>query len=213
MADRYRIILHSRLEQDWQSREQRANQDPNGPEADFLRAGAGAVEVLRDGREAEMKGERLGFSTAHYDLRDCAEIKVPVVQEYGKNGKPLGPSHRMIYREFQPAADDPRPIRQVVGFGERKNGAVFEQVGSNLERSKGRSAEALQELSNTEPALGPKKDPDRPFTPPRLDLPAGVAAALQTTPDTSTVPRYDPRNTGARTSQGLQGRPGQDRGH
>jgi hypothetical protein len=74
-----------------------------------------ALSALREGREAEFAGERLGRSDTHPDLRDCAEIKIPVVAEFNRRGRPMGPSHRVTYLEFEGPTESPLPVRQVVG--------------------------------------------------------------------------------------------------
>ena len=64
--------------------------------------GGDGLKALQEGRESEYEGKQLGYGPNSYDLRDAAQIKVPVFDEYKSNGWPLGPSHRMTYREFEP---------------------------------------------------------------------------------------------------------------
>lgn len=175
MAERYRVILQDALAARLRDVRQRAMGDPGGPDARLLEA----ARALRGGRERDFVGERLGFSPRHYDLRDCAEIKVPVVQDYTPGGKPMGPSHRMIYREFHPVQDDPRPIRQVLAFEHRANGLPFAVAAAAVDRTKGRGIDALRDLPATKPAIGKNKDPHRPVTPPRQSLPPDLDAALK----------------------------------
>ncbi|SDS64018.1 hypothetical protein [Microlunatus soli] len=180
MADPYRVILQHDLAARLRGLRKGAAADPGGADARLLTAGLKAARALRAGRERDFAGERLGYSPRHYDLRDCAEIKVPVVQDFTPSGKPMGPSHRMIYREFEPAPDSPLPIRQVLAFEHRANGLPFAVAAAALDRTKGRGVDALKDLPATRPAIGKNKDPDRPITPPRQSLPPEIAAAVRT---------------------------------
>jgi len=154
--------------------------DLAGPEADVVDGAFKALGVLGDGRERGFDGERLGYSPRHYDLRDCAEIKIAVFQEYTRRGKPMGPSHRMIYREYEPPSDDARPIREILAFEHRKNGLPYAVAAAALDRQQGRAVDSLKDLPAPRPAIGADKDPERPITPPRLSLPPDLAAALAT---------------------------------
>ncbi|HYU84694.1 MAG TPA: hypothetical protein VEK80_07790 [Kribbellaceae bacterium] len=122
MANEYRVVLHSGLSAQLKALEARANENPNGHEAREFKAALDGLRALRDGREAEYAGERLGFSPKHPELRDCAEIKLPVVEEFNSRGRPMGPSHRVVYRDYDGTAEDPRPVRQAVAFEPRKDG-------------------------------------------------------------------------------------------
>lgn len=180
MTDRYLVVARGPVEDYVRRLSADAKLHPDGHSAVVLGKVLDAFDALREGRESDFAGRRLGRSPKHFDLRDCAEIKVPIVQEFTRAGRPLGPSHRMIYREFEPPAGDARPVREVVGFGRRANGEVFMETAQNLNRRRGSSVDALKRLPNTEPAVGPNKDPNRPVTPVRLPLPQDVAAALAT---------------------------------
>jgi hypothetical protein len=134
---------------------------------------------LRDGREADFSGERLGYSDRHADLRDCAEIKLPVVAEFNRRGRPMGPSHRLTYREFEgPTAGD-LPIRQPIAFEPRKDGRPFEVTAGRLGRTRGVPMSELQNLPNVAPAMGEAKDASRPVAPARQALPADLAQAMK----------------------------------
>jgi hypothetical protein len=82
-----------------------------------LRALKRGLQALAEGREEELDGKRLGYSPSHHDLRDCAELKIPVIPE-SRYGNDLGPSHRLVYREFEPE-DGGLPYREVVCFEPR----------------------------------------------------------------------------------------------
>jgi hypothetical protein len=180
VIDEYRIIVHPGLRKQFNEFLRAAANDRSCIEARTGRAGLAAMRAIRDGREAELRCERLGFSKDHYDLRDCAEIKVQVLDERRPGGRPMGPSHRMIYREFEGTEDDPRPIRQIVAFEHRKDGKPFEVAAARLGRDSGVEALGLHELPNTTPVRGRHKDPNRPISPPRQPLPPDIAAALAT---------------------------------
>lgn len=178
----YRLIYHPELIREFKDMKERTRHDPSSFDAKRLKAGLSALDDLRHGREADRRGERLGFSPAHADLRDCAEIKVPVLQEHTKDGRARGPSHRMVYREFEGTADDPRPVREILSFEHRKNGRPFTVAAARLGRSQSIRVEALDHLGNITPAVGRRKDPNRPTGPVRLPLPPDLAAALATSP-------------------------------
>lgn len=153
---------------------------PGSFSAKEYHAVVGALAVLREGREAYYGGKRLGYSPKHFDLRDCAEIKVPVVQEYNRRGRPLGPSHRMIYREYDSLPGRTLPVRQVIAFAPRADGQPFGSAGKELDRPRGAELDELEGFLNTRPAVGPDRDPDRQTTPPRLPATPDVMAAMAT---------------------------------
>lgn len=180
MPENYRVIFHDDFAARLRHLRALTLRDPDGSVARVYSAAIDAAKGLAAGRERSMNGERLGYSRTHSDLRDCAEIKVEVLKEYTNAGKPRGPSHRMIYREFHGTADDPRPIRQIVAFEHRANGLPFAVAAAALGRPVGRPSAALTHLPAPRPAIGADKDPERPITPPRLPLPPDLAAALAT---------------------------------
>jgi hypothetical protein len=176
MADEYRLIIHPDLARELTAVEEAAAEDPGQLTAQRFAIVQDAVAALRDGREAEYGGERLGYSEKHSDLRDCAEIKVPIIQEFNRRGQPRGPSHRIIYREFDPPDDDPRPVRQLLAYERRRDGRPFAVAAQRLGRSAGRSV--LDRLPAVEPATGPAKA-RRPVSPIRRPMPADLAAAFR----------------------------------
>lgn len=180
MSEKYYLAYHESFARELERLSFKAGRDPRAPEVQYLKIAIAAFKVIQAGEEAKHRGERLGFDQAHYDLRDCAEIKVSVLKEYSRNRRPLGPSHRLIYREFEPTADDPRPIRQIVAFEHRKDGLPFKVAAERLGRAEGSADPSLAALPNTRPAIGKHKDPDRPITPYRMPLPPDLAAALAT---------------------------------
>lgn len=208
MTDPYQVILHDAFATRLRALRQRAAADPQGLDSRVFRAAIEAAKVLAAGREASFRGERLGYSPKHSDLRDCAEIKVAVVREYTNVGKPRGPSHRMIYREYHGTADDPRPIRQIVAFEHRAGGLPFTVAAAALGRAKGRAVEALTHLPAAEPGIGSHKDRRREITPPRLPLPPDLAAALGTSsrrpPGRPTAVRPTPVRRAARSPSVVQ---------
>lgn len=179
---KYRVIVHPEFRAQYREFRQVATAAKDSAARRAARAGIRAMKALRDGQEAIYRGERLGFDKKHYDLRDCAEIKVDVLDERYPDGKPMGASHRMIYREFEPAGDDPRPIRQIVAFEHRKDGLPFKVAAERLGRLiQGRAVPELAHIPSIKPATGRKKDPNRPISPYRMPLPPDLAALLSTT--------------------------------
>jgi hypothetical protein len=142
-------------------------------ELDALKLG---LLVLAEGREHEYDGERLGYSAKYPDLRDCAELKLAVVVEL-RFGHELGPSHRLIYREFD-AGPKRQPVREVLCFEHRRGDRPFTIAGQRLGRETGVRADTLRGLPNSRPAVGDWKDPSQPVAPPRLPLPAKLQLQL-----------------------------------
>jgi hypothetical protein len=132
------------------------------------------LQALANGQEESFEGKRLGFSPGHHDLRDCAELKLPVVQET-RNNQDLGPSHRLIYREFEPE-DGGLPYRQVISFEHRGNDRPFEVAGHRLGREIGSRHRTLDAVSALRPQLGQR--PPGQAAPFRQPLPPELAKAL-----------------------------------
>ncbi|TDW78048.1 hypothetical protein [Kribbella pratensis] len=192
MTARYHLILDPDLRDELRELHARAQADPNGVAAKQFEAVRVALSALREGREAEFAGERLGRSDNYPDLRDCAEIKIPVVEEFNRRGRPMGPSHRVTYREFEGPTESSLPVRQVVAFAPRKNGEIFDVTANRLGRSKGVALDELDHLPTVRPITGPGKEPDRLIGPPRMALPPDMAQSLKAldglAPPTSTPP-------------------------
>ncbi|TCC22657.1 hypothetical protein [Kribbella speibonae] len=179
MTAKYHLIFDPELRDELRELRTLAQADPNGPAAKQFEAVRVALSALREGREAEFAGERLGRSDNHPDLRDCAEIKIPVVEEFNRRGRPMGPSHRVTYREFEGPTESSLPVRQVVAFAPRKDGEIFNVTANRLGRSKGVALDELDHLPTVRPVTGPDKEPDRLVTPPRMPLPPGPSPGPQ----------------------------------
>lgn len=177
MDDPYDLVIHPRLLERLALKAYESACHPAGISSKELHAARWALEVLRQGREEFFDGKRLGRSDKHVDLRDCAEIKVPVVQEYNSRGRPLGPSHRMIYREYALPGWE-RPVREVISFAPRADGLPFKLAGDDLDRPIGMELDDLEGVENTPPAVG--RETSRSATPVRTAPSPDVAAALAT---------------------------------
>lgn len=177
MDDLYNLVIHPMLLKRFAHKAYESARNPGGLSSRELHAARWALDVLRQGREEFFDGERLGRSDKHVDLRDCAEIKVPVVQEYNSRGRPFGPSHRMIYREYALPSWD-RPVREVVTFAPRAGGLPFKLAGDDLDRPIGMELDDLEGVENTPPAVGLDKDLSRATSPVRTTPAPDVAAAL-----------------------------------
>ncbi|WP_350274847.1 hypothetical protein [Kribbella sp. HUAS MG21] len=193
MTAKYHLIIDPELRDELRALHARAQAEPNGPAARQFEAVRRGLSALREGREAEFAGERLGRSDNHPDLRDCAEIKIPVVEEFNRRGQPMGPSHRLTYREFEGPSESHLPVRQVVAFAPRKDGEIFDVTANRLGRSKGVSLDELDHLPTVRPAVGPVKEAGRPVTPPRMPLPPDLIQAFKAmeglAPPTSSEPQ------------------------
>lgn len=179
MTAKYQLIIDPELRDELRALHARAQAEPSGRAAQQFEAVRRGLSALREGREAEFAGERLGRSENHPDLRDCAEIKIPVVAEFSRRGRPMGPSHRLTYREFEGPSGSHLPIRQVVAFAPRKDGEIFDVTANRLGRSKGVALDELDHLPTVRPAVGPGKEADRPVAPPRMPLPPDLVQAFK----------------------------------
>jgi len=178
MTARYRILLSPRLRRQFVALEQAAPAQPGGLRDREFRALKLGLQALAEGREDDLDGKRLGFSPNHHDLRDCAELKIPVIAET-RYGRELGPSHRLIYREFE-AEDGGLPYREAVCFAPRGNDLPFELAGAQLRREIGRPVPELEGLPN---ASFNQRPTAQPTGPPRLPLPPELRRALAAASD------------------------------
>lgn len=198
---RYHLILHKGLRADVDALSEARKQDPHGDAAKEYVAVIKALKALQEGREGDYAGKRLTRGQNSHDLRDCAELKVPVFEEYKDNGWPLGPSHRVIYREFDPlpkvedgrVVTDPnaRPFRQIVVFAHRADDPAS-IAGDRLGRARGLLEPTLRGLDDQErPSVGPQRD-GMPTTPHRLPVPPDLlhaARLLSGSPPAGSAPR------------------------
>lgn len=174
MTVQFRLLLKPRVRQQLALLEQAAVSRPGSLRGRELRALKRGLQALAEGREEELDGKRLGYSPSHHDLRDCAELKIPVIPE-SRYGNDLGPSHRLVYREFEPE-DGGLPYREVVCFEPRDADRPFEVAGSRLEREVGRPSPDLADLPNHRPRFG--RGAAEPTGPPRRPLPPDLRRAL-----------------------------------
>lgn len=172
MTDRFHLVAHPALSAHLRSLYAESLRDPSGPEARQFAAVRTGMSALRNGREADFDGKPLGLTT--HDLRDCAEIKLPVVEEFSRRGNPMGPSHRLTYREFDGPTPADDPVRQVIAFEPRKDGEAFTVTADRLGRSRGVPLDQLEPL----PPRPLEVDPEA-VRPPRQPLPAELAAAIK----------------------------------
>ncbi|TDO69670.1 hypothetical protein EV651_101715 [Kribbella sp. VKM Ac-2571] len=198
---RYLLILHKGLRADVDALSAAREQDPQGDAAKEYVAVIKALIALQEGREAEYGGKRLTSGPSSYDLRDCAELKVPVFDEYKDDGWPLGPSHRLTYREFDPlprvedgrvvADPDAQPYRHVVAFVHRADDPAA-VTGDRLGRTRGLLEPELHGLGGGErPSVGPQRE-GAPTTPHRIPVPGDLLKAaqiLRDSPPAGTAPK------------------------
>ena len=179
MTARFRILVDPKLRRKIAMLEQAAASRPESLRARELQALRLGLRALAEGREDDFSGKRLGYSPGHHDLRDCAEIKVPVVPE-SRFGRDLGPSHRLLYREFEPE-DGGLPYREALCFEHRGDNLPFEVAGNRLGREVGRPDPALAHLPNHRPTF--QYGAAEPTGPPRLPLPPDLSKVLATVSD------------------------------
>ncbi|WP_329479255.1 hypothetical protein OG555_40915 [Kribbella sp. NBC_01484] len=202
MTARFRIIIDPQLRRKIAMLEQAAASRPDSLRARELHALKLGLRALAGGREEDFNGKRLGYSPGHHDLRDCAEIKVPVVPEF-RYGHDLGPSHRLLYREFEPE-DGGLPYRQAICFEHRGDDLPFEVAGARLGREVGQPDVALTHLPNYRPTF--QRGGAEPTGPPRLPLPPdlrkALAAAADVAPTSGSVRPGAPAQQPPRTARG-----------
>ncbi|WP_433159714.1 hypothetical protein [Kribbella sp. CA-247076] len=180
----YRLLVHRKvLQQLAVLRRAAATQSPGGLRDRELRALETGLRALAHGQEDFVEGKRLGYRD--YDLSDCAEIKLAVIPESRGNHE-LGPSHRMLYREFEPE-DGGLPYREVIAFEPRMNDRPFDVAAARLGRGRGVKIQKLNSATATSTAA-PLRQPLPPDLRKALAAASDVAhpsGALQPRPPTS----------------------------
>src|SRR6266536_82961 len=173
----YRLLVRKEVLQQLGALERAAEtQQPGGLRDRELQALRLGLRVLAHGREERFDGKRLGYTT--HDLSDCAEIKLPVIPEARGNHE-LGPSHRLLYREFEPE-DGGLPYREVVAFEPRRDDRPFDIAAARLGRARGAKRQTLNAVAATSDAA-----PIRQALPP--DLRRALAAAADVAPAAQAV--------------------------
>lgn len=184
----YHLLFDDELRQDIDRLSAAYQRDPRGAAGQEYAAAINAMKALQSGNEDAYVGKRLTSGPDSFDLRDCAELKVPVVAETTPGGFPRGPSHRLVYREFDPipTVQDGRvvpnpaakPFRHVVAFGHRKEDPAS-VAAMRLGRTRGLLEPGLRGLDEQErPSIGPQRD-GVPTTPQRLPLPPDLLQAAR----------------------------------
>lgn len=164
----YRLLLRPEVLQQLAALDRAARtQGPGGLRTRELQALKSGLRALASGHEEEYAGKRLTYR--RHDLSDCAEIKLAVISESRHNIE-LGPSHRLIYREFE-AEDDGPPYREVVSFAHRGGDRPFTEAAARLGRESGVRLRTIQAATQGNAASGPA-------APIRQQLPADLRAAL-----------------------------------
>lgn len=185
---RYHLIVDEALKAEMNAGHAAWKADPRSDAGREFNAAMKALKALQEEREGEYEGKQLGYGPRSYDLRDTAEIKVPVFDEYKDNGWPMGPSHRMTYREFEPlpkveggrVVPDPeaQAFRHVVAFVHRSEDPAA-VTGERLGRERGRPDRALYGLSGGgRPSVGPRQESGQ-TTPHRIQVPPDLLQAAR----------------------------------
>jgi hypothetical protein len=178
----YRLLVREEVLQQLAAlRHAAGTQQPGGLRDREFRALEMGLRAVAHGQEEHFSGKRLGYRT--HDLRDCAEIKLSVVPE-SRGSRELGPSHRLIYREFE-AEDGGPPYRQVIAFEPRKDDRPFEVAAARLGRDRGVRFRTFRPVAQTASSA-----PIRQSLPP--DLRKALAAASDVAP-ASGAARAGPR--------------------
>ncbi|WP_410793453.1 hypothetical protein [Kribbella sp. C-35] len=165
----YRLLLRKEVMQQLAALSQAAKtQGPGGLRTREFRGLQIGLRALADGLEEEFEGKRLSYH--RHDLSDCAEIKLAVIPETRHNIE-LGPSHRLIYREFE-SEDGGLPYRQVVAYAHRGDDRPFEEAASRLGRQSGTRLRAVR------PSSTPNSRPSTAVAPIRQALPPDLLMAL-----------------------------------
>lgn len=194
----YRLVVHPELRREVTKLYEAWKQDPSSDAGREFEAFRDAMSALRDGREGDYIGKQLSYGPSSHDLRDAAEIKVDVFHEGGTRERPR-PSHRMVYREFDPlpkvengrVVHDPnaQPVRQIVAFNHRRDDPAA-IAGDRLGRVRGQQERNLHGLTGGgRPDVGPQR-PGAQTTPHRLPMPDDVLhQILRDSPPAGTAPK------------------------
>jgi hypothetical protein len=182
VSTQYRLIIRPEFRQHLFALQQAAKSQPGGLRDREFRAAIEGLKALADGREENFNGRRLGYSPQHHDLRDCAELKVPVISE-SRGDRELGPSHRLIYREFEPE-DGGLPYREAVCFAPRRDDRPFITAAGILNRKLGVRVEEFASIPDRRPTSGPQAH-QGPVGPIRQPLPPDLQRALAAASDTA----------------------------
>jgi hypothetical protein len=180
VSTQYRLIIRPELRQHLFALQQAAKSQPGGLRDREFRAVIDGLKALAEGREEDFNGRRLGYSAEHHDLRDCAELKVPVISE-SRGDRELGPSHRLIYREFEPA-DGGLPYREAVCFAPRRDDRPFIAAAEILNRKLGVRVQEFNSIPDRRPTSGPHAQ-QGPAAPVRQPLPPDLRKALAAASD------------------------------
>ncbi len=214
------MMVHPEMKQDMDVLAAAWKQDPESEAGREFNAAMKALKALSQGREAEYVGKQLGYGPGSHDLRDAAELKVPVVAEGTPGGHSRGPSHRLVYREFEPmptvqdgrVVQDPnaKAYRQAVAFAHRSEDPAA-IAGERLGRSRGIRDRNLHGLTGGgRPSVGPDRREGIQTTPHRIPVPPDLirqAAILRDSPPaTARPPTGTPKASGPRPTSPDQSR-------
>ncbi|HEY3558540.1 MAG TPA: hypothetical protein VGL05_13805 [Kribbella sp.] len=197
----YHLIHHPEFSRDMDRLFEEWKNDQNSSGGREFQAAMGALRALREEREGEYDGKQLGYGPQSYDLRDCAELKVPVDREFTPGGHERGPSHRLVYREFDalPKVEGGRVVpdpntqayRQPIAFAHRSKDPA-DVAGKRLGRTVGMPSHDLHGLvGGGRPSTG-KDLRDLKTTPHRIPVPGDLlkqAQILRDSPAAGTKPK------------------------
>lgn len=194
MSQQYILLIDPQLREQMGRLHAAHQRDPNSNAGREFTAAMQALTALREGREGDYQGKQLGYGSSSHDLRDCAELKVPVfgVNRTDRDGRPRSPSHRMTYREFEAmprtsqGADGQLvreqgalPFRHVVAFEARRGSPDPASVtGQRLGRTRGMQVRDLAGLGGGRPDVGPQRA-EASTTPNRIPVPADMMEAAR----------------------------------
>jgi hypothetical protein len=174
----YRLLVRRELLQQLAELQRAAESQPSGGLRDReFRALRLGLAALANGQEESFNGKRL--RDAAHDLSDCAEIKLSVIPE-SRGNQELGPSHRLLYREFEPE-DGGLPYREVISFEPRKDDRPFKVAAARLDRPLGFKLDRLQSPTAANPSHD--QHPSTPAAPLRQPLPPDLRKALAAASD------------------------------
>lgn len=214
----YHLIFHDDLRQEINRLSAEYKRDPDGPGGREYVGVINAIKALQSGHEDAYEGKQLGYGPQSHDLRDCAELKVPVVQETTPGGFPRGPSHRLVYREFDPLPvvrdgrvvpdPDAKPYRQIVSFGHRSTDPAA-IAGQRLGRSRGLPEHQLHGVvGGGRPADGKDLREGIQTTPHRIPVPGDLLKQAQILRDSPPAGTAAKPNTATPPNANRPPRPG-----
>lgn len=151
------------VKSDIQAMHARALRNPDDRHlANLVQVSLNALGELKTGHPGTKALEPMA---SYPDLSDCRTLYVGADMNHK-------PSHRIVFRDVQPAHPGARVRREVLALGGREAGRVYQSAGLRLGRPIGLSLNQLQNLPEPTADRSPATDAHRVVPVPKPDSPA-----------------------------------------